>query len=82
MRTSFDLSDHLLELAKARARDRKVSLKALVEEGLRRVLEDAPKRVQEPGVPYGVPIAPGGGGLAAGVDPTDSSRLLDLSDEP
>ena len=80
MRTSFDISDHLLELARHRAIVQHTSLKALVEEGLRRVLLDAGSRVQEPGVVYTVPVVSGSGGLAAGLDPTDSSQLLELAD--
>jgi hypothetical protein len=42
MRTSVDLPSSLLNRARRLAQRRGVTLKALVEEGLRRVLEDSP----------------------------------------
>lgn len=46
MRTSFDLPDALLRKAKALARQRGTTVRALVEEGLRRVVaqETTPKQ--------------------------------------
>lgn len=41
MKTTIDLSDALFLSAKAYAQKRKVTLRALVEEGLRKVLRDA-----------------------------------------
>lgn len=80
MRTSFDLSDHLLELARSRATAQRTSVKALVEEGLRRVLEQPVQRLSEPGIAYQVPTVGGAGGIADGVDATDSSALLEKSE--
>ena len=40
MRTTIDVSDALLEAARARARDRGITLRALFEEGLRAVLAE------------------------------------------
>lgn len=40
MKTTVDLSDSLLKAAKRDARDRGTTLRALIEEGLRRVLKD------------------------------------------
>jgi len=80
MRTTLDIADHLLIQAKQRAAAQRTSIKALVEEGLRRVLEADGRRVAEPMVPYAVPLLRGQGGLVAGVDPTDSSALLELTD--
>ncbi len=39
MKTTLELSDHLLERAKRLARKRKTTLRSVTEEGLRRVLE-------------------------------------------
>jgi len=80
MRTSFDISDHLLELARHRATAQHTSVKSLVEEGLRRVLLEPSTRVHEPGVAYSVPMVTGSSGMAPGLDPTDSSQLLELSE--
>ena len=41
MKTTIDVSDALFALAKNVARERQTSLRALVEEGLRRVLNEA-----------------------------------------
>lgn len=41
MKTTIDLSDALFDSAKKLARQRQTTLRALVEEGLRRVLADA-----------------------------------------
>lgn len=42
MKTTIEISDSLLESAKRRARERGTTLRALVEEGLRTVLEQEP----------------------------------------
>lgn len=80
MRTSFDLPDHLLALARQRALAEGTSVRALVEQGLRQVLFDQPARASEPSAPYEVPKVRGSGGMAAGIEPTDSSQLLDIAD--
>lgn len=41
MRTTIEISDALLEAARARAQQEGTTLRSLVEEGLRHVLEDA-----------------------------------------
>jgi len=41
MKTTIDLSDALFDSAKALAQQRRTTLRALVEEGLRRVIADA-----------------------------------------
>ena len=44
MKTTIELSDALLKAAKRGARTRGVTLRALIEEGLRRVLHDVEQR--------------------------------------
>lgn len=46
MKTTIDVSDALFVLAKNVARERQTSLRALVEEGLRRVLNEATSPVK------------------------------------
>lgn len=46
MKTTIDVSDALFSKAKNVARERKTSLRALVEEGLRRVLSEATSQVK------------------------------------
>ena len=48
MKTTLDISDALLERAKRQARKTGKPLRALVEEGLRRVLEESPSRYEIP----------------------------------
>ena len=44
MKTSLDISDHLFQQIKRQARASNTTVRALVEEGLRRVLEDRQTR--------------------------------------
>jgi len=44
MKTTIDIADPLLEAAKAKARDEDRTLRDVVEEGLRRVLDEPPKK--------------------------------------
>ncbi len=65
IKTTIDIADALLEAAKKRARDENCTLRQLVEDGLRKVLEETPKtpfRMREieplhgelqPGITYG-----------------------------
>jgi len=46
MKTTIDVSDALFAMAKNVARERQTSLRALVEEGLRRVLSEATSQVK------------------------------------
>lgn len=48
MKTTIDISDALFAMAKNVARERQTSLRALVEEGLRRVLSEATNQVKPP----------------------------------
>jgi hypothetical protein len=78
MRTSFDIPDALLRRAKSRAARQKTTVRAIVLEGLRRVLEDE-----------GATRAPyvladesfGTGGVHEGVDLSDWDRIRALTYE-
>ena len=77
MRTSIELSDGLLGRARKLAKQRGVTLRALVEEGLRRVLAESasPSEFQLKDVTYGE------GGLVEGLDQGDWERIRDLAYE-
>lgn len=46
MKTTIEVSDALFASAKSLAQQRKTTLRALVEEGLRRVLSDSPAQIK------------------------------------
>jgi hypothetical protein len=75
MRTSIELSDGLLARARRLAKRRGLTLRALVEEGLRRVLGDSETspafRLED--VPFGE------GGLVEGLSEGDWERIRDLT---
>ena len=64
MKTTIDIADALLRQAKREAVRRQTTLRALVEEGLRKELGAAPESE-----PYVLPdLSWGGGGLVAGLE--------------
>jgi hypothetical protein len=75
MRTTMDLPDHLMVLAKQRAAAEHTSLREVLAEALARYLQAgpvAPARFQ-------VPVdRQARGGLLPGIDPCDSSALLEI----
>lgn len=77
MKTTIEISDALLRAAKRRADERGTTLRALVEEGLRSVLEEAPPRrafaLRDASVD--------GQGLQPGVREGSWERLADLTYE-
>jgi hypothetical protein len=77
MRTSIDLSDALLERARRLAKRRGLTLKALVEEGLRRVIADSQttSHFELRDVTFGE------GGLVEGLSEGDWEQLRDLTYE-
>ena len=79
MKTTLDIEDELLVLAKAAAARERKSLTALIEEGLRLRL----RRPRASGPKTGPPIPrfAGKGGLVAGVDPLSNRSLLDAADD-
>ena len=71
MKTTIDISDALFEQARAQAKARGVTLRALVESGLRLVLaqsKPAPQRFEMRDFSFGTPGLPGG--LEAHSDPS------------
>lgn len=76
MRTTIELSEALLKRVKKLAQRRGTTLRALIEEGLRRILDEPPAE------PYRLPdLSYGEGGLADGLDASDWDRIRDLSYE-
>jgi len=75
MTTTVRLNDGLLEQAKAEARKRGETLTSLIEQGLRLVLAQS-KEAPRPRVE--LPISSIPGGVAPGVDISNSAALEDL----
>lgn len=74
MKTTMDIADALLARAKRRAQRSGKPLRALVEEGLRRVLDEEPRASS-----YELPDR--SVGAASGPDPLESLSWQDLRDE-
>ncbi len=77
-RTTVRLPQDLLRRAKRKAADEGLSLTALIEEGVRRVVADAPpksKSIRKP-----VPVSRATGGLLPGVDIGKISKIQALDD--
>lgn len=77
MRTTIAIDDHLLDAAKAAARQRGLTLGALVEDALRKEL--ARRADPAPGPP--VPVFRGGTGPRPGVDMSSTRALLEVVDD-
>ncbi len=75
MRTTLELPDHLFVLAKQRAAAEHTSLREIMAEALAQYLQPGPV---VPGKRFLVPVLPGGGGMLPGIDPTDTSALLEI----
>ena len=78
VKTTLDLNDRLLAEAKALAARQHTTLTRLVEEGLRLRLhaQQAPSPQRAP-----LPVYPGKGGLAPGIDPRSNKSLLQAADD-
>jgi hypothetical protein len=77
-RTTVRLPDDLLRRAKRKAANEGSSLTALIEEGLRRVLDDRSKTAQaRRKLP---PVSTATGGLMPGIDISDSAALQEMDD--
>lgn len=75
MKTTIDIADALIERAKAVASREDTTLRALVEQGLRRVLSD-----HETAMPFELPDASfGGEGLQSGLHGAAWERIRDLA---
>lgn len=77
MRTTIAVDDNLLVAARARARERGLTLGQLVEEALRRELAPTTSVARRPDVP----VFTAGTGVRAGVDVTSTRTLLESLDE-
>jgi hypothetical protein len=76
MRTTISLDDHLLERAKQRARERHLTLGALIEDALRRELAADGSSAAGPPVPVFH-----GTGTRPGVDLTSLRSVMEVMDE-
>jgi hypothetical protein len=80
MRTTFNIEDGLLEVAKQHARKSKNSLSAVINEALRMgLLRAETSRANESNTPLKTFR---GDGFQAGVDLSNSRDLLDLMEQP
>lgn len=75
MRTTMDLPDHLMVLAKQRAAAEHTSLREVMAEALARYLQSASASPSRFMVPVDLQSR---GGLLPGIDPVDSSALLEI----
>ena len=77
-RTTVRMPDDLLRRAKRKAAAERRTLKALIEEGLRRMLDDpAPDGQSER---EALPVSAAAGGLAPGADIDNSAALQEMDD--
>lgn len=79
MRTTVAIDDHLLAAAKARARERGLTLGQYLEEALRRELSRRDDQPSAPAPP--IPVFTDGSGLRPGVDASSLRGLLAGLDE-
>lgn len=76
-RTTVRLPEGLIERAKKRAANDGRTLTALIEDGLRRVLSDAPPLDRQRRLPR---VSTATGGLQPGIELNDSAALQELDD--
>jgi hypothetical protein len=77
-RTTVRLPDDLIRRAKRKASAEGLSLTALIEEGLRRVVNEPSPSATAPRVLP--PVSAATGGLRAGIDVDDSAALQEIDD--
>lgn len=79
MRTSVDVPDHLLALARARATAERTTLREVLIASLSRYLLDEPQPAAAANTPWQVPVfRDAKGGMFPHINPTDSSVLLEI----
>jgi hypothetical protein len=77
MRMTIQIADDLHESARLRAKERGITLEALVEDALRRELRANHKATDRPSIS----IFRGGNGLRPGVDISSNRAICELLDE-
>jgi hypothetical protein len=77
MRTTVDLPDELLRMARATAAQEGTTLTALLAEGLRLRIAGATRR----GTPRPLPLSSTGGGLHPWIDQASNASILDAADD-
>ncbi|WP_300007909.1 hypothetical protein [Pseudonocardia sp.] len=77
MRTTVTISDELLEAARLRARERGVTLGAVIDAALRREFAASTRHTERPVVP----VFRGGTGPRRGVDLTSNRALIEALDD-
>ncbi len=77
-RTTVRLPDDLVQRARRKAAEEGRSLTALIEDGLRRVLNERPAETQ--GGPVSLPVSSASGGLMPGIDINDTAALQEMDD--
>ena len=77
-RTTVRLPDDLIRRAKRKAADEGRSLTALIEEGLRRVVNERAPSKHAPSDP--LPVSTATGGVMPGIDISDSAALQEMDD--
>ena len=75
MRTTIAVDDNILAAAKRRARERGVSLGAVIEDALRAALARGREADRPP-----IPVFRGGTGVRPGIDVTSNRALLEALD--
>ena len=76
MRTTVNVDEKLLDLAKDRAREEGLSLGVLLEKSLQHYLA-----LPEPAAGPPIPVFHGDTGFAPGIDPSSNVSLFDAADE-
>lgn len=79
MKTTLDINDSLLALAKAFAAQQRTSLTRLIEEGLQLRLRSP--RAKNDVSKHKIPVFKGRKGLVAGLDPGSNKAMLDAADD-
>jgi hypothetical protein len=77
-RTTVRLPPELVRRAKRKAAREGRTLTALIEEGLRRIVNEKPERVKNERPP--IPVSTATGGLMPGIDLNDSASLQEMDD--